>query len=75
MRSASGCNDSPRRNAPGLRPLIKLELALLATCFDDALAAELATDAAEDAKVQEHAYYIGGKAEEILISLREGKTS
>lgn len=25
-------------NAPGLRPLIKLELAILATCFDDALA-------------------------------------
>jgi hypothetical protein len=61
-------------NAPGLRPLIKLELAMLATCFDDELAAQLATDAAEDAKLQEHPY-IGGKAEEILRSLREGEAS
>jgi hypothetical protein len=61
-------------NAPGLRPLIKLELAMLATCFDDELAAQLATDAAEDPKLQEHPY-IGGKAEEILRSLREGEAS
>jgi hypothetical protein len=47
---------------------------MLATCFDDELAAQLATDAAEDAKLQEHPY-IGGKAEEILRSLREGEAS
>jgi len=52
-------------NAPGLRPLIKLELAFLAYYFDDTLAAQLATDAAADAKLQEHPY-IGGKAEELL---------
>ena len=61
-------------NAPGLRPLIKLELAMLATCFDDELAAQLATDAAEDAKLQKHPY-IGDKAEELLRSLRESGAS
>lgn len=41
-------------NAPGLRPLIKFELARLASFFDDDLARDLATDAAQDAQLQRH---------------------
>ncbi len=41
-------------NAPGLRPLIKFELARLATFFDEGLARSLAADAAEDAELQHH---------------------
>jgi hypothetical protein len=59
-------------NAPGLRPLIKYELAMLATHFDDKLAMELAADAAEDAKLQKHPF-IGDKANEILKSLSGGE--
>jgi hypothetical protein len=41
-------------NAPGLRPLIKFELAQLASYFDDQFARDLATDAAQDAQLQGH---------------------
>jgi hypothetical protein len=50
-------------NAPGLRPLIKYELAFLATHFDDKLALELAGDAADDAKLQEHPSLVTKAAE------------
>ena len=56
-------------NAPGLRPIIKLELALLANYFDDSLTAELAADAAEGAALQGHPY-IGDKARDLLQSLK-----
>jgi hypothetical protein len=54
-------------NAPGLRPIVKLELAMLAAYFDDKLMAELASDAASDAALQEHPY-VGTKARELLQS-------
>ena len=54
--------------APGLRPIVKLELARLAEYFDDTLALQLATDAIEDAALQEHPY-IGQAAKEFLRSI------
>jgi hypothetical protein len=42
--------------APGMRPIIKFELANLARYFDGQLALELAGDAAEDARLQGHPY-------------------
>lgn len=41
-------------NAPGLRPLIKYELARLVMHFDDRFAKDLATDAERDAQLQKH---------------------
>ena len=41
-------------NAPGLRPLVKYELALVSQHFDVALALDLATDAVEAADAQGH---------------------
>lgn len=55
-------------HAPGLRPLIKLELARLARFLDADLARELATDAAHDAQLQRHPV-IGGAAQELLDEL------
>lgn len=54
-------------NAPGLRPLIKLELATLASYLEgqDVFAAELARDAAEAAEFQGHPY-IPGRAQEVI---------
>jgi hypothetical protein len=56
--------------APGVRPLVKYEIALLATYFDDELAIACATDARDEAKVQQHPI-IEGMAERLLGNLRK----
>ena len=59
-------------NAPGLRPLIKLELARLASFLDHDLARELATDAAHDAQLQGHPVIVGA-AGTLLEALTKGE--
>lgn len=55
--------------APGVRPLVKYEIAVLATYFDDELAVACATDARDDAKLQQHPIIVG-MAEQLLERLR-----
>jgi hypothetical protein len=55
--------------APGVRPLVKYEIALAASYFDDELAIACATDARDEAKVQQHPV-IGTMAERLLERLR-----
>jgi len=55
--------------APGVRPLVKYEIALVSSYFDDNLAIACATDARDEAKVQQHPI-IAGMAERLLDNLR-----
>lgn len=57
--------------APGVRPLVKYEIALAASYFDDKLAIACATDAHEEAKVQQHPM-IEKMAEQLLDRLHAG---
>lgn len=55
-------------NAPGLRTIVKFELANVALNFDVAFARQLAVDVCEDARLQQHPV-AGRKAMEIIESI------
>jgi hypothetical protein len=56
--------------APGVRPLVKYEIAMLACYFDDELAIACATDARDEGKVQQHPTIVA-MAERLLGALRK----
>jgi hypothetical protein len=65
---SEGLQRFSRERAPGVRPLIKYEIALAASIFDDKLAIACANDARDEARLQSHPV-IPDMAEKLLASL------